>query len=338
MFNERMREIFPEGADLLVHGITFEEMVREGAARSQYVGFEQDKEGWIQQRLHRFRQGAGEMEAELGGDRWLRISERKTSDGGTVGIRVDITLEKRRERELRNARDELEQNVAELIVAKARADAAAEAKSGFLANMSHEIRTPLNAVIGFSDLALRSELNPKQQDFIEKIQSSGRLLLELVNQILDFSKIEAGKLELEAIEFDVGKVVQSIASVIATEAEEKGLKLFFTIESDVPRSLIGDSTRLVQVLINLNSNAVKFTEAGEVAVKVELVEQVETQTKLKFSVRDTGIGLTHKDKDTAVRGLRTGRRFGDAKIRRYRTWTDHQPSDRRTNGRRDRYR
>ena len=296
MFNERMREIFPEGADLLVHGVTFEEMVREGAARSQYVGFEEDKEAWIQQRLHRFHQGAGEMEAELGGDRWLRISERKTSDGGTVGIRVDITLEKRRERELRNARDELEQNVAELIVAKARADGATEAKSGFLANMSHEIRTPLNAVIGFSDLALRSDLNPKQQDFIEKIQSSGRLLLDLVNQVLDFSKIEAGKLELEEAEFDLGKVFQSISSVIATQAEEKGLELFFSIATDVPRRLIGDSTRLVQVLVNLTSNAVKFTEAGEVDVKVELEDQSDTRTKLRFSVSDTGIGLTQKEK------------------------------------------
>ena len=296
MFNERMREIFPEGYDLLVPGAKFEEILREGVARSQYVGSEQEMEEWIEQRLDRFRQGAGETEAELAADRWLRISERKTAEGGTVGIHVDITQEKRRERELRQARDELEENVAELKIAKARADAAAEAKSGFLANMSHEIRTPLNAVIGFSDLALRSDLNPKQQDFVEKIQSSGRLLLELVNQILDFSKIEAGKLELEEAEFDLGKVFQSISSVIATQAEEKGTELFFSIAPDVPRRLVGDSTRLVQVLINLTSNAVKFTEAGEVDVKVELEDQSDTRTKLRFSVSDTGIGLTQKEK------------------------------------------
>jgi len=178
---------------------------------------------------------------------------------------------------------------------KARAEEATRAKSDFLANMSHEIRTPMNAVIGMAHLALKTELTPKQQDYLSKIQSSANSLLGIINDILDFSKIEAGKLDMEAVEFDLAETLDNVANVITVKAQEKeDLEVLFNLDSQVPNFLVGDSLRLNQILVNLGNNAIKFTEHGEIVVTTKISERSDDKVTLQFSVRDTGIGMTEQ--------------------------------------------
>ena len=177
------------------------------------------------------------------------------------------------------------------MLAKEQAEAATRAKSEFLANMSHELRTPLNAVIGLAHLALQTALTPKQHDYLDKIQSSAQLLLRLINDILDFSKIEAGKLELERIPFALDQVLTGLATMMALTMGKKPLEFLLRLDPQAPRGLIGDPLRLGQVLLNLASNAVKFTERGEVEVSVTLLERAGDEARLRFAVRDTGIGI-----------------------------------------------
>jgi signal transduction histidine kinase/DNA-binding response OmpR family regulator/HPt (histidine-containing phosphotransfer) domain-containing protein len=195
----------------------------------------------------------------------------------------------------------LEQKVinrtAELVKARDQAIAADKSKSEFLSMMSHEIRTPMNAIIGLTRLALQTDLSAKQQDYLAKVQTSSRSLLGIINDILDFSKIEAGKLEMEAIPFNLDDVLNDLAGLTTDKAEEKGLRIHFSIEDDVPLELMGDPLRLGQVLLNLTGNAVKFTRQGEIFINVALADGNERakrddQVMLEFSVKDTGIGLT----------------------------------------------
>jgi PAS domain S-box-containing protein len=178
-----------------------------------------------------------------------------------------------------------------LAEAMKEAEVATEAKSSFLANMSHEIRTPMNAVIGFSHLIQKTELNEKQEDYVQKIESSSKSLLGIINDILDFSKIEAGKLTIENTDFDLETVFQDLSNIITYKAHEKRLEIVFGIDSKVPTYLNGDPLRLGQILTNLSNNAIKFTSEGEIVIGTKLVSEDEESVILQFSVKDSGVGI-----------------------------------------------
>jgi len=206
----------------------------------------------------------------------VRDAEGKPTD--MFGVTQDITAAKLAEDKLREAMQIAEE--------------ATRTKSDFLANMSHEIRTPMNAIIGMSHLALQTELDKKQRNYIEKVKRAGENLLGIINDILDFSKIEAGKMTMEKIDFHLEDVMDNLANLVGMKTEDKGLELLFNCQSDVPTSLVGDPLRLGQVLINLGNNAVKFTEQGEIVVGVDKVAGDEESVELHFWVKDSGIGMT----------------------------------------------
>ncbi|SDD54685.1 response regulator [Ruegeria marina] len=236
--------------------------------------------------------------------RWVQIDKRRTSDGGSVLVYSDIS--------------ELKQRESELTQAKEQAEAANEAKSSFLATMSHEIRTPLNGIMGMSSLLASTKLDAEQREFATTIGDAADTLLTIINDILDFSKVEAGALDLEELEIDLVEAVEAAVELVIPKADEKGVELACRIAPEVPRGVVGDPTRLKQVLLNLLNNAVKFTEKGEVLLGVSLAESVPEAgdtAHVTFSVCDTGIGIPADRMDRLFRSFSqvdasTTRRYG----------------------------
>ncbi len=268
--NQKYRDFYEGIADIIQPGCHFEEVFAEGARRGVFPAAQNNIDIWLAETIAAHRCGSGTREEQTADGRWLRMVDRTTPSGHIVGFRVDIT---------------------DLKKATEAAEAANQIKGAFLANMSHEIRTPMNGVLGMLELLLDTQLDEEQREFAQTASSSANGLLVLINDILDFSKIEAGKLDIENIDFDLRALVSDVSDILALRANEKALELTCLVEPSVPSLLYGDPGRVRQVLLNLVSNAVKFTSVGEVAIAIALRYEDTQQVRLHFSVRDTGIGI-----------------------------------------------
>ncbi|HSN24214.1 MAG TPA: ATP-binding protein, partial [Methylomicrobium sp.] len=282
--NQRYREIMNFGEPIAL-GMTFEEIMRGAAKSGLILDAENCEEDWLAERMARHRTPRENFVEHFRGDRWMRVSERRVWNTGTVAIRTDIT-------ELKQTEIELSKAIAEAQKARAVAEEANSAKSAFLANMSHELRTPMNAIIGYSEMLLEEAKEAGQNQSVGdllKIHSSAVHLLAIINEILDLSKIEAGKMELCFEEIHLPSVIDEVANTVRPIIDKNANKLYIDCPDNV-QLIKTDSIKLRQILLNLLSNAGKFTHAGEISFSVALADEPESDW-IVFAVRDTGIGM-----------------------------------------------
>jgi signal transduction histidine kinase/ActR/RegA family two-component response regulator len=278
LWNTRYSQVNRELSSNLQVGMSFRDIIQIGLNDRLYADALGRESAWIEERLAARAEPCNTIEQRIAGDRWIRVSDRRTAAGGIVTVCTDITDLKNDARALAEARDA--------------AQTANSAKSQFLANMSHEIRTPLNGVIGLAQAMARTELNGQQQEMLELIQSSGQTLQALLSDILDLARVESGRLELADEAFDLGRAVRDAAQLYEAAAQEKGLQFFVDIADEADRWVSGDSVRLKQILTNLVSNAVKFTSQGFVSLTAGPgPDQEGRAATLRFTVEDTGIGF-----------------------------------------------
>ena len=294
MCNQRYRDTYPIAATVMKPGNTFEEIIRYGAERGEYVQAVGRVDEWVAERMRQHLSANTDLVQELGDGRFLRIVERKTADGFIVGFRIDIS---------------------DLVRARLAAEDASKSKSQFLANMSHEIRTPMNAILGMLSLLHNTELSARQRDYVGKTEGAAKSLLALLNDILDFSKVEAGKMTLETAPFRIDHLLRDLSVILSSNTGSKNIEVLFDIDPSLPATLMGDSLRLKQVLINLGGNAIKFTEQGMVVLHIAVVERQASRVMLECSVSDTGIGIAPENLDRIFDGFSqaeasTTRRFG----------------------------
>jgi signal transduction histidine kinase/CheY-like chemotaxis protein len=284
LWNHRYAEVNPElSSTTLKAGMTFREIIQVGLEEDLYADARGRQAEWVQERLDS-RQGlTATMEQRIAGDRWLRVSDRRTAAGGIVTVCTDITDLKNDARALAEARDA--------------AQAANSAKSQFLANMSHEIRTPLNGVIGVAQALARTPLSAQQEEMLELIQSSGHSLQVLLSDILDLARVESGRLELASDVFHLGRAVREAAQLYETSAQQKGLQFFVEIAPEADGWIVGDVVRIKQILTNLVSNAVKFTGTGFVSLTAGPGPDRSGTPTLRFSIEDTGIGFDSETRE-----------------------------------------
>lgn len=309
--NAKYREMFSISADLLVPGRSFHDIARESAKRGQYhkVGH---VDAWVREAMEHHRNPSDRFVQQLGDGRWMQVCERRTHDGGYVGVRADVTALKQQEAALKDSEEQLRATIAKLehseselkrqatalqdlveqnAMQREEAIEANRAKSEFLATMSHEIRSPLNGVIGYADLLLDSPLTPEQRRNAQTVHQCGTALVTVINDILDFSKIEAGKFDLVHEQFDLVEVIEGVASIVRAAAENKGLQLSVTIGDGVPITVIGDPNRFRQIVLNLATNAVKFTDKGTVDIDADMISATSERATLRVTVWDTGSGI-----------------------------------------------
>jgi PAS domain S-box-containing protein len=294
--NDKYAQLYPQLRDVVVPGAKFEDMIREGARRGLYRDSQGREEEWIDERLRAHRQG-NETRVQVRDDgRVMRVIDRRTPEGNIVGIRIDIT---------------------DMVRATEKAQEASRYKSQFLANMSHEIRTPMNAILGLLALLQKTELTATQRDYAEKSRGAARSLLGLVNDILDVSKVEAGKMELDLQPVQLERMLDDIAVIASSSIGTKSVEALFDIAADVPAEVVADGLRLQQVLLNLLGNAIKFTEEGQVVLRIRVVpiQSANSGQGIEFAVIDTGIGIPLDKQEHVFTGFSqaestTTRRFG----------------------------